>query len=210
MEPRPAQPAAAVTTLDRFGTVVAVDVTDATFYIEVLERSHELPVVVDFWAEWCAPCRMLAPVLEDAVAQRDGQVALAKIDVDANPEVARHYGIRSIPAVKAFKDGRVVAEFVGAQSPQSVARFLDDLSGPSSLERLVEELRERGDEPELLEALERGEIEQALDALLAQARGADRDRRERVRELMVRLFQELGQDDPLATRYRRELATALY
>jgi putative thioredoxin len=187
-----------------------MDVTDATFYAEVLERSHEVPVVVDFWAEWCGPCRALAPVLERAVAGREGQVVLAKVDIDANPQLAQHYGIRSIPAVKAFRNGQVVAEFLGAESPQSVERFLDGLSGPGPLERLVEELRGSGEEPELLEALERGEIERGLSLLLAEARNGDAERRNRVRELMVRVFQALGQDDPLATRYRRELATTLY
>jgi len=187
-----------------------MDVTDATFYTDVVERSHELPVVVDFWAEWCGPCKMLAPVLERAVAEREGQVELAKVDVDANPKLAQHYEIRSIPAVKAFRNGQVVAEFAGAQSPQGVERFLDELSGPSKLEQFVAELRESGEEPDVLAALERGDVEGALGRLLAEARNGDRERRNRVRELMVGLFQALGQDDPLATRYRRELATTLY
>src|SRR5439155_6216381 len=97
-----------------------MDVTDETFYTDVVERSHERPVVVDFWAEWCAPCRMLGPVLESEIEARDGRVELAKVDVDANPQLAAHYDVRGIPAVKAFRDGRVVAEFVGAQSRPSV------------------------------------------------------------------------------------------
>src|SRR5207248_10209221 len=109
---------------------------------------------------------------------RDGQFVLAKVDVDANPEVSRHYGIRSIPAVKAFRDGKIVAEFVGAQSPQSVARFLDELSGPSRLERVVEELRASGEQPEILAALEAGDAERALQLLLDVAR-ADGERRDR-------------------------------
>ena len=101
-------------------------------------------------------------------------------------------------------------EFVGALSPQSVATFLDGLTGPTAGERLVEELRESGDEPELLAALEAGDYERALERLLEEAQTAEPERRDRVRELMVAIFTELGQDDPLATAYRRKLASALY
>ena len=126
-----------------------MDVTESNFAEAVLDRSHALPVVVDFWAEWCAPCRQLGPVLEREASKRSGSLELVKLDVDANPTVSRSYGIQGIPAVKAFRKGVVVAEFVGAQPAAAVERFLDSLI-PSAAERLAD----RGDEKSLRAALE--------------------------------------------------------
>ena len=181
------------------------DVTEATFADEVIGRSHELPVVVDFWAAWCAPCRMLTPVLEQAVDERDG-IVLAKVDVDANPGLADEYGVRGIPAVKAFRRGAVVDEFVGVRSPPAVAAFLDSLTGPTVAEELTEELRAEGRWPDVVSALDDGDHERALELLLGRL---DEDR-ERVRSAMVAIFQELGTEHPVAARYRRRLSTALY
>jgi putative thioredoxin len=187
-----------------------MDVTEATWKQDVLERSRELPVVVDFWAEWCGPCRVLGPVLEREAAVRDGQLALVKVDVDANPALAAEYGIRGIPAVKAFRDGRVVNDFVGARAAPFVADFLDSLSQPTEAERLVAELRESGDLPDVLEALDAGDTERALELLLAHAERAADGERDRLRRLMVALFADLGQDHPTSVHYRRRLATLLY
>jgi putative thioredoxin len=126
-----------------------MDVTEANFQTAVIDRSHQLPVVVDFWAEWCGPCRQLGPALERAAAARSGKLELTKVDVDANQRLARDFRIQSIPAVKAFRDGKVAAEFVGAQPPQAVEKFMDSLL-PSEADGLVQ----RGDEESLRQALE--------------------------------------------------------
>jgi putative thioredoxin len=246
---------------------MVIDVTEQTFEQEVIERSKTVPVVVDFWAEWCAPCRQLGPVLENGASAREGQVVLAKLDTDANPRISAAFGIQGIPAVKAFKGGRVVAEFVGAQPPPRVEAFYDSLV-PSEADALVESgdedslrraieleparsdarlalariLRDRGEDDEALEilnsaagdfaaeglaarirlekagepdlteaftALDRGDRQAALDALLAafpSADGASDD----LRRVVVGILDELGVEDPLAREYRRKLAAALY
>ena len=187
-----------------------MDVSEATFESDVVERSREVPVVVDFWAAWCGPCRALTPVLEDQIAARDGSVVLAKVDVDANPNLASTHRVQGIPAVKAFKDGRVVSEFVGARSPVAVASFLDELLAPPKVTGLVEELRASGELPDVLRALEADEPERALELVLDAITDATPDARERLREVALAVFADLGHDDPITVAYRRRLATALY
>ena len=126
-----------------------VDVSEADFDADVIERSRTTPVIVDFWAAWCGPCRALTPLLEQAAGAREGSVVLAKVDTDANPGLAQAYGIQGIPAVKAFRDGAVVQEFVGAQ-PRAVVESFFDAVAPSEAELLAV----AGDEQSLRRALE--------------------------------------------------------
>jgi putative thioredoxin len=243
---------------------VPIDVTEATFESEVLERSRELPVVVDFWADWCGPCKALSPALEKAEAARTGTVVLAKVDVDSNQGLGARFQVQGIPAVKAFRDGKVVDEFVGALPPARVEAFFDGLV-PSRADELLAagdelSLREaaelepgradiavalaqarlqRGAEAEAMEAVEpheadfaaagiaargrliearigkeafealdRGEREAALDALLGELATAEETTREDLRQAIVGI---LAEDPawPEAKAYRRRLSAAL-
>jgi putative thioredoxin len=169
--------------------MTVIDVSEADFQQQVIDKSHEVPVVVDFWAEWCGPCRQLGPTLEKAANAREGEVVLAKLDTDANQRLAAAFQIQGIPAVKAFKDGKVVAEFVGAQPPANVERFFDALV-PSEADRLVA----AGDEASLRRALELqpGRADAAVPlARLLLARG-DREGALEVAENVAGSFQADG------------------
>ncbi|HUQ62304.1 MAG TPA: tetratricopeptide repeat protein [Acidimicrobiales bacterium] len=160
-----------------------IDVTDATFERDVLDRSAQVPVVVDLWAEWCGPCRTLGPILERVVVATDGKVELVKVDVDSNPRVSATFQVQSIPAVFALRDRQVVDSFVGALPEKSVEEFIARLApGASEADRLVD----LGDEVSLEKALElepdHGMAVVALAELLA-----ERGDNERALELLSRV-----------------------
>jgi putative thioredoxin len=131
---------------------MALDVTDATFQTEVVERSMTTPVVIDLWAPWCGPCRTIGPILEKVTDATGGQVVLAKINIDENPAVKQAFKVQSIPAVFAMSGGQVVDGFVGAYPEHVIEQFVGALL-PSEEAQLVDSLIARGDETSLRQAL---------------------------------------------------------
>ena len=144
---------------------MSVQAGEDTFDERVLQRSHEIPVVVDFWADWCGPCKALSPALEAAAASRQGKVELVKVDVDAHQRLAALYRVQGIPAVKVFRDGAVVDEFTGALPPAQVEAFFDKF-----VTTRAEELLGAGDELSLREAAELAPRRPDVAVALAKAR----------------------------------------
>ncbi|MBK9181064.1 MAG: tetratricopeptide repeat protein [Acidimicrobiales bacterium] len=146
---------------------MSIDVTDATFERDVLDRSVDVPVVVDLWAPWCGPCKVLGPILESAVGEQQGRVVLAKVNVDDNPQVAAAFQVQSIPAVYAVHDRKVVDGFIGAQGEPAVRDFIDGLL-PTEEETEVTKLIRAGDEVSLRRALELDPDNEAAVVALAE------------------------------------------
>jgi putative thioredoxin len=162
-----------------------VDVTDATFMQDVIEKSKEVPVVVDLWAPWCGPCRTLGPILDEVVDATEGQVVLAKVNVDENPQVSQAFRVQGIPAVFGLRDGRVIDSFVGAQGADAVRAFVEGLM-PTAEEGEVARLLALGDIPSLRLALELDPGNEDVTLALASA-FVDDDRADEALELLARI-----------------------
>ncbi|MFN8050571.1 MAG: tetratricopeptide repeat protein [Acidimicrobiales bacterium] len=149
-----------------------VDVTDATFEQEVMVRSMQVPVVIDLWATWCQPCVTLGPIIERVVANTNGKVVLAKVDVDANPQIGAAFRVQSIPAVFAMHQQKIVDQFLGAQPEAMVQAFVDKLL-PTPEQTEVEKLLSAGDEASLRAALELEPANETVIVALAEVLVAD-------------------------------------
>ena len=193
---------------------MAIDVTDATFQTDVIDKSLTTPVVVDLWATWCGPCQTLTPILEKVVGETNGKVELVKIDIDANPGVAQAFRVQSIPMVVAFDGGQPVDAFMGAQGEHEVREFVQRLL-PTDAEAQLAALIEAGDESSLRSVLEvdpgnedaivalaellvdRGDVDEAL-ALLERIPESDRTRHVAAKA-RVHLAPDDDYDDRLTT-----------
>jgi putative thioredoxin len=161
----------------------ATDVTDATFQAAVIERSAQVPVVVDLWAPWCGPCKTLGPVLERVVDATEGAVELVKVNIDENPAIAQAFHVQSIPAVFALAAGQVVDSFIGAIPEAQIQEWVDRLApAPSEADQLVA----KGDEVSLRAALELEPGHPAAVVGLAELL-VDRDETEEALALLARI-----------------------
>lgn len=191
-----------------------IDVTDATFEAEVLEKSKTTPVVVDLWAEWCGPCKVLGPMLEKLITATNGKVVGVKVNVEENPQLSQAFQVQSIPAVFALFNGAVVDGFVGAQPESVVAEFIDRLEeaqappgaptgdeqgGQSDTEPEVEDLEPAAPTPE------QDAAEIRLAELLGTVKGDDEARVE-----FLELLELLGPDHQNTATWRKKLSTVLF
>ncbi len=187
------------------GPMTAVlDVTEATFGADVVERSREVPVVIDLWAEWCAPCRQLGPVLEKLAAEAAGAWVLAKVDVDANPRLAQALQVQGIPAVKAVFNGEIVAEFTGALPEAQVRAWLTQLAPAQP--PVAESTHLAEEAAPSAPILDQAEVDRLLDVVRRTA-GSERDQ---AREALLAVLSAARPDDPAVLAARRALASALY
>ncbi len=173
------------------------DATEASFAVEVIERSYKVPVLVDFWAGWCGPCKVLGPLLEESVENRGGEVWLAKVDVEANPALAAKYRVQGVPVVKAFVDGQIKGDFVGLRDRRGIESFIDEMA-PSLEERaldraagLLEIGREADVHPLVSPLLEHSRYRERAQLLLARAFAAQRDY-----ESAEELLRQVGEENP--------------
>lgn len=190
-------------------TQQVIDVDDSGFEQDVIERSIETPVLVDFWAPWCGPCRALTPQIESVVAARDGEVVLAKVNVDDAQQSAQRFQITGIPHVKLFSKGREVGHFVGAQNAAMINAFLDQHLGASRFDELLAEHREAGTLGDAVEAFGLGYVEQAFDHLLRDVDGTDDALGDDAKTMLLAAFDQYGTSHPAVPRARKRLATMI-
>jgi putative thioredoxin len=197
---------------------MSIDVSEATFQTEVLDRSAQVPVIVDLWAPWCGPCRTLGPIIERVVGGTNGKAVLVKVNIDENPGIAQAFGVQSIPLVVALVDGQPVDGFLGAQPEHTVQEFVDrvvaGLGGLKAEEAAVAE-------PEAIAVPEPVEVfvepvveapvrppddyELRLSALLASVKDDDASRAE-----YLEILEKMGPEDERTAGYRRKLTNRLF
>ena len=180
---------------------MSIDVTDLTFQAEVLDKSMSVAVVVDLWAPWCGPCKTLGPVLEKVCAATNGQVVLAKVNVDENPSIAQAFRVQSIPAVYAMREGKIVNGFMGALPEHEVESFVNALL-PDQSALLVDE--QPVEEDQTIQIPQDGKDE-VLDALLPLVKN-DEDARKKFLDLL----EEMGAADPRVAVYRKRFTAQIF
>lgn len=190
-----------------------IDVTDVSFESDVLSESMNRPVIVDLWAPWCGPCRTLGPLIEKVVAETDGAVQLAKINVDENPGASQAFQVQSIPAVYALRDGQIVDGFMGAKPEAEIREFVQEFLPPAE-EDSDQSLLDASDDESLEQVVEDDPIEQEDENASAQLRLAELldlvKSDDDARSEFVELLEVLGPEHSTTAEWRRRLSTKLY